>query len=281
MGTLLGILLAVAAAYGLACFLAAYFQRHLIYMPMRMPDEELRGMADRVRLRPWEDPKGRRVGWRMKVPDSAPRRRVLVCHGNAGNAIHRLHFIESFLCRADGADWEVFLMEYPGYGAREGLPGEAVFLAAVEEALDLLRGEGPGPVVLLGESIGGALVCLAAARHPKQVAGLLLFTPVAHLGEVAAHHYRFFPVRRLLRERYDALEAIRCYPGPVALVVAERDEIVPVALSRKLLEAHAGPHGEWVIPGATHNSVWYSSEAGWWNGAVDFVLDAMKERSPA
>jgi pimeloyl-ACP methyl ester carboxylesterase len=279
MGMLVGLFLSVIAVYTGACFLAARFQRHLIYMPVRLPDEDLRGMADKIRLSSWEGMDGARRGWRMKVPGTRPLRRVLVLHGNAGNAIHRLHFVESFLCRPDGDEWEVFLMEYPGYGAREGSPGEKAFMAAAEEALGLLKKEGPEPVLVLGESIGGALACLAAGCWPERIAGLLLFTPVSDLHEVAAHHYRFFPVRRLLRERYDAVRAIGSYPGPVAMVLAERDEIVPVPLSRRLIEAHAGPHREWVVENATHNALWYSSEAAWWNGAVDFIVAEMEKRN--
>ena len=46
--------------------------------------------------------------------------RLLAFHGNAGMAVERAYMAQAF-----GADFEVTVVEYPGFGARPGDPGDA------------------------------------------------------------------------------------------------------------------------------------------------------------
>ena len=55
---------------------------------------------------------------------------MLVFHGNAGPALHRLYFVAGF--QALGKSWEVFLCEYPGYGSRPGSPSESAIKSAMD-----------------------------------------------------------------------------------------------------------------------------------------------------
>ena len=58
-----------------------------------------------------------------------------VLHGNAGNALDRVHYIDAFGDLGDGRLWEVYLFEYPGYGARAGKISEKSFRQAGAAAL--------------------------------------------------------------------------------------------------------------------------------------------------
>jgi len=78
----------------------------------------------------------------------------MILHGNAGFALHRTHYLQALEEIDEGRTWEVILFEYPGYGSREGRPGEAVFRTAVSEAIGQLMQEDDRPIFLLGESIG-------------------------------------------------------------------------------------------------------------------------------
>src|SRR5690606_26402997 len=142
--------------------------------------------------------------------------------------------------------WEVHVFEYPGYGAKPGSPGEKRFAVAAREAFEALGTEDERPVFLLGESLGSGVACSLAAEFPERVAGLVLVTPFTSLPDVAAHHYSFFPVRWLLRDRYENAEALQGYGGPLAVLLAGRDEIIPAALGRKLHDGYDGPKQLWV-----------------------------------
>ena len=100
----------------------ATFQRQLIYFPQVEAEENLLRIAGGMELLDWRDGNGRLIGWRSGS-SADHSRRVVVFHGNAGYALHREYYVAGFL--AQGTDWEVYLFEYPGYGARPGEPSES------------------------------------------------------------------------------------------------------------------------------------------------------------
>jgi hypothetical protein len=120
--------LAAALAFVYIAFmgLLSGCQRHLIYFPHRAPLTEVREQAARMGLEAWEDANGQVIGWRTPRAEGPerPAARLLVFHGNAGSAVHRAYFIAGFAAVNEGSTWDVTILEYPGYGARAGKPGE-------------------------------------------------------------------------------------------------------------------------------------------------------------
>ena len=122
------------------------------------------------------------------------------------------------------------------------------------QALTQLPKESPGPIWLLGESLGGGVASQLAARRPTDIAGLLLVTPFARMTDVAAWHYPYLPVRLLMRDRWNNMAALADYPGPMGLFIAGRDEVVGAAQGR-LLAGSLGPRVRlWEQPEAGHNT---------------------------
>lgn len=244
-------------------------QRQLIYFPTVQAEAELLAVAQQTGLQPWRDGQRRVIGWHAATRGEGGRR-LLVFHGNAGQALHRDYYLQGFHGLEE--DWDVLLFEYPGYGAREGAPSEASLKAAAVAALETLLSQDARPVYLLGESLGSGVASHLAANYPEQVAGLLLVTPFTSLVDVAAHHYSFLPVRALLQERYDSLEALSHYRGPVAFLLAGDDEVVPTALGQRLHDSYPGPRWLRVEPGAGHNSLPMQPQASWWAEVSNFLL---------
>jgi pimeloyl-ACP methyl ester carboxylesterase len=194
----------VIFALGALVMLTA-LQRQLIYFPSKAPAEVLSELASRMGLQTWRDNAGEAIGWKTSGDPNA-RYRMLVLHGNAGYALNRGYFVTGL--RALGNQWDVFLFEYPGYGAREGTPSEANFKETATQALEVLLAVDSRPVFITGESLGSGVASFLASNFPTEVAGLLLVTPFSSLADVGAHHYPFLPVRTLLNERYDSREAL-------------------------------------------------------------------------
>ena len=65
-------------------------------------------------------------------------------HGNAGQALDRHHCSELFRGLHESGPWEVYVLEYPGYGPRPGQPSEQTLRDAALQAMDLLQTERPG-----------------------------------------------------------------------------------------------------------------------------------------
>jgi pimeloyl-ACP methyl ester carboxylesterase len=246
----------------------ATLQRQLIYFPSKAGEQDLLPQAARIGVRVWRDENGSAIGWRPAVERSALKR-MLVFHGNAGYALDRAYFVSGL--QALGDEWDVFLFEYPGYGARKGRPSAATFKTAAAQALESLMRADARPIFLIGESLGSGVASFLAGTFPEQVAGLLLVTPFSSLADLAAHHYPFLPVRTLLSERYDSVEALSRYHGPVAFLLAGHDEVVPTKLSRQLYDSYTGPKWLRVEAGAGHNSLSYNPGAAWWSEVTKFL----------
>jgi fermentation-respiration switch protein FrsA (DUF1100 family) len=181
-------------------------------------------------------------------PPLSPERPVLLYfHGNAEAAAHNLPLAGSL--RADG--FGVFLAEYRGYGGLGGSPSERALYADGEAAVAELGrlGVPPSRVVLVGRSLGSGVAVELATRH--RVAAVVLvsaYTSIVDMGRTVAG-----PLAPLVvRDRFDSLSKIRRVTAPVVLLHGSRDDVVPVAMGRRL--AAARPDARWVeVPDATHN----------------------------
>ena len=52
---------------------------------------------------------------------------------------------------------------------------------------------------------------------------------------------RFLPVKLLMRDRFSPAEWLKNYRGPVVIVVADADTIIPMKFGRELHDEYAGP----------------------------------------
>jgi len=263
----LRVLATVAAASALLLAAAWLGQRRLIYFPSRYDLASVHVVAAARGLAPWE-PAGAFLGWRAERHGALGT--LLVLHGNAGSALDRVYFVDAFARALPELPLDVVLVEYPGYGPREGAPTEAALVAAAREAIREARRARPGPIVVAGESIGSAVAALAAAEAPGEVDGLVLVTPLASVPAVARRHYPFLPAS-FFRDPWRADLALPRYGGPVAFLVAEEDEVVFPDLGRALFEAYPGPKRLWLDPGAGHNTVDWRPGLPRWREMVELA----------
>ena len=239
---------------------------HFLYFPDNPPLAVVLADARRDGLVPWpgeDDYRGL-----LREPEAPVRGTLVLFHGNAGHAGHRKWYADVFT----RLGLRVILAEYPGYGPRTGKVGEAALVADAAETLALARSQFQGPLVLAGESLGAGVAAGAVARAPGEIHALLLITPWDTLEHVARHHYPWAPITWILRDRYDNVNNLLGFRGPVALVIAERDSIVPGDFGRALFAGLAGPKRLWLIPGAGHNDWMGRVDAAWWQSLTGFLL---------
>jgi len=265
------ILVAILAWLGLAAFVALG-QQSMIYYPSRDTEANLDKECAGVGLEPWLDEYNKRIGYaaRAAADDPRPRVSVLLCHGNAGYAVHRAVWISLVRAAAPDNAVSVYILEYPGYGAREGSPSQKANIAAAERALATLPGN--APIVGFGESIGTGVVSALAAKQPSHLAGLVLVTPFDSLAAVAQHHYPLLPVSWLMRDKYPSEHWLRDYRGPVSFMVAGRDQVTPPERAETLYRSYQGPKKMFIAPDANHNDVLADLPLNEWRQAFAFAL---------
>jgi uncharacterized protein len=222
-------------------------QRRLIYFPSPGPVPSAAAMLstgrdvvlhteDGIRLGAWYFP-GRRGA-------------VLVCNGNAGDRSMRA----ALAVALNRMGLSVLLFDYRGYGGNPGRPSEEGLAAdarAAQAWLAAQREVDSDRIAYFGESLGAAVAVGLAMQRPP--AALMLRSPFTSLADVGAVHYPWLPVRRLLLDRYPSVERIASVHAPLLVIAGDRDDIVPLSLSRRLYDAAVEPKRFVLVPGAGHN----------------------------
>src|SRR5688572_1038309 len=200
----------VESGLGLVCLvLRSLAQRRMMYFPCTSSHAELEVEARKEGFRRWRDAQGRVIGW-FRLSQAPAKQCVLALHGNAGCAIDRFHYADTFQALAP---MDFYVFEYPGYGGRDGSPSQSTILLAAEEALKSIPAD--CGVFLIGESLGTGVASYLAGAHPHRVQGMLLIAPYNNMTAVAKRHMPLFPVSAILRDRYPAGKWLTQYRGPV------------------------------------------------------------------
>jgi len=256
-------LLTLVGGYVVMLVLFALLQRYLIYVPTRLTAESAEAEAAKTGFVAWRNGAGQLIGWKLPA-SSTPTGSILIVHGNGGWALNRAYMAKPI---HDAASLDVYILEYPGYGPREGSPGESSFLAAADEAFENLPKS--FPIYVVSESLGTGVAAHLAQKYPAGVAGLAMFVPYDKLALVAENHVPFIPAYFLLWDRFDPVDWLKDYHGPVEVIVAGSDEIIPPVLGRNLYEGYAGPKKLQVMPGARHSST-TDEPSDWWKEVLAF-----------
>jgi uncharacterized protein len=236
--------------YLVACVGCASFQRRLIYFPPVLTPEEVDRKAVGEGLERWKNSSRETVGWKRLSSTQPARGQILIMHGNAGGAFQCGHYADVI---QQAAALDVFIVEYPGYADRPGAPSERSLNQSAAEAFQLLATN--QPIYLVGESLGTGVAAYLAGRYPDKVSGAVLLAPYNRLADVGQAHMRFLPVRWILCDRFPAEDHLRHYHGPVAMLVAGRDQVIPERFGRRLYDRFAGPKRLWEFPEGDHGTV--------------------------
>ena len=210
--------LAAFAVLSLVTAGCSSLERRLLFYPSHDRDTHA--------LTPWVKD-GELIGYSRPV--DTPRHVWLMIHGNGGQASGRGYALGCF-----PADDSVFILEYPGYGNRPGVPSREAFDRAALEGYLFLRRSYPSlQVGVIGESLGTGPACTLASlgRPPDK---LVLIVPFDRLSLVARDHYPAWVVRLLLSNDWDNIAALAGYKGPVEIYGAEEDTVIPVAHAKAL-----------------------------------------------
>ena len=150
----------------------------------------------------------------------------------------------------------VLTVNYRGYGASGGRPGEAALVADAIATYDWAARRADidaARIALHGRSLGSGVAVQVAAARPVRC--VVLTTPFDSARDVAAGMYPWLPVGLLMRHPFDSLARAPQVKVPALMLVGEGDTLIPPAHSRRLAAAWGGPVELVAYPGFGHNDI--------------------------
>lgn len=256
-------------------FLGCSIQDNLLYYPDHTVPAD--SQLAKFGMGFWPSGRDRYRGFMGTMPEGKAKGTIIVLHGNAATAAERSYYLEPL--RRLG--YRVLLAEYPGYGKRGGTLGEESFVRDARETIRLAAFMYDTPLYLLGESLGGAVAAAAVREAGVKVKGMILVTPWATLEAVAKEKFPLLPVRLFLTDRYDTIGNLEKFKGPVAIIAAERDTIIPTHHAQRLYSSFSGHKKLWTIPRADHNDWPDFITDTLWKEVINFMAgaDSIKKES--
>jgi uncharacterized protein len=176
------------------------------------------------------------------------RRAVIYFGGNSEDVSAKISEFDALF-----PDRAVYLVHYRGYGGNAGRPSEKLLIADAQAIYDEIRSR-HDQVSVMGRSLGSGVATALATTRP--VEKVILVTPYDSIAKVAADHYRWAPVRWLVKDSYDSVRRIRDIRIPVLVLIAARDDVVLRPRSDALVAAipTALRHVK-IFQDATHNDI--------------------------
>jgi uncharacterized protein len=203
-------------------------------------------------IEPWH-PRGVHAGYVVTPVNRRPLGTFIVYHGNAESADDKLALAEVMV----RSGYRVVLVEYPGYGERPGSRTMISALHATRAAFADVLIAWPGRIFLAGESLGAGMAAQAVSGNEASIDGVLLITPWDTLANVAAEKLSMFPVRWMLHDQFDSVHALRHYTGPLVVLAAANDTLIPVRHAERLVRLHPGAQ-LLILPAVGHDD-WFNA----------------------
>jgi len=179
---------------------------------------------------------------------------ILGFGGNAWNGQDVAEYLHELF-----PDEDVVAFHYRGYAPSSGSPSAEALIADAPLIYDCaIERVKPARIVAVGFSIGSGIAAELATR--RKLDGLILVTPFDSLKAVAQSMYPWLPIGPFFEHEIDTASAIAAVQTPVAIIAAERDEIVASKRTAELRGRVPQLRFDRTIARAGHNDIYARSD---------------------
>jgi len=230
------------------------FQSHLIFPTHAVPSAgPLPRGAERLSV---DSADGYKLAGIYIPADQPARHKTLILGfgGNAWNGQDVAEYLHELF-----PDDEVVVFHYRGYAPSTGSASAESLIAdaplVYDAAVERVK---PARIVAVGFSIGSGIAAELATT--RKLDGLILVTTFDSLKAVAQSMYPWLPIGPFFDHEIDTAAALSKVAAPVALISAERDEIVPANRTDALRPQVLKLAFDRTISRAGHNDIYARSE---------------------
>ena len=212
-----------------------FFQRKLLYHPFS-PQITGKGLihnfetinfktSDNFELKGW---------FHLK---NSNKKTILFLHGNAGNLDNRTDKLNSL----GNMDINFLIIAWRGYSGNPGKPNETGLYKDALGGIEWLNKKGISndQIILYGESLGTAITTEVAQN--ENFAGIILEAPFTSMVDMGQKIYPIFPVKFLLKDKYESKNKIKNIKSPILVLHGRKDKIVPFYMGEKIFEMANNP----------------------------------------
>lgn len=197
-------------------------------------------------------------GWFFKPKNKPVIGTVLHFHGNAANISYQYQFSDSLI----QAGFQVLTFDYQGFGKSEGKESQEHVLEDGISALYYIKAREDvknTKLILFGQSLGGHLSCVVAAREQKLIDALIVEGAFTGHERMAIYVGRKsgapkWLTKMLVPTKYDAIEEIDKVTIPKLIIHSTEDETCPFYMGKELYDKAIAPKEFWEIKGAHINA---------------------------
>ncbi len=211
-------------------------------------------------------------GWRIPG-DSAPNSPLLIYFGGNSEDMTAM-LLDPFFDLQRFRPYTLVLINYRGYGASQGEPGEKPFYKDALFIYDHFIRQphiDSSHVVAMGRSLGTGVAVYLAAHRPLK--GVILVSPYDSITNVAQELYPYTPVSIFIRHPFNAASLAPSIQTPVLALTAAQDSTISSERSQALLAQWGGPHHHVSIPKTDHNDLNLSQL--YWDSIAAFLHSDM------
>lgn len=235
-----------------SCTTLFTFQKNFLYFPTaeieRSDVEKIQLSNQDINLNVWKIAPGN-------------RKAIIYFGGNAEPVSKNIDPFREYL-----SGFDIYLLNYRGYGGSDGSPSEVAFYDDAIKLYDHISSDYDS-ISIIGRSLGSGVATYVASQRPTE--RLALITPYDSIENVAQEKFPIFPVSLLLTEKYNSAGRAHLISSPTLIITAEHDRVIPARRTMSLSDA-MDPRllTTVVIEGTNHLSV--SQPQSFWNAFSTF-----------
>jgi len=193
----------------------------------------------------------------IRIPANQPdptKTLIMGFGGNAWNAQDVAEYLHEVY-----PDHDLVVFHYRGYPPSGGSPSGEALIADAPCVYDFVMERfKPNRVIAVGFSIGTGIAAQLSAQ--RRLDGLILVTPFDSLKAVAQAMFPWLPIGPFFGHEIDAAAPLKHSRVPVAIVAAERDELVPTERTDALRDVVSELAFDKTIARAGHNDIYARSD---------------------
>ena len=242
-------LILIAGLYILLCGLLYFFQEKLIFFPQKLEKDHRFSFGQTFEEISIRTADGKLLNAIMFKADSS-KGVIFYLHGNAGSLSTWGHVAKTY----EYLNYDVFMLDYRGYGKSEGsIGGQEELFQDVQTAYDELKGRyAEDKIVVLGYSIGtGPAAHVASTNNPSL---LILQAPYYSLTDMMRHTYSIIPTF-ILKYTFETNEFIKKCEMPIVIFHGDQDQVIYYGSSLKLKEEFGKQVRLITLRGQGHNGM--------------------------